>query len=278
VRVKTRQREGNGRGVMRFLNTLRDPEWTDPLPIFAWAIEHPEGVIVVDTGETARTSEPGYFPRWHPYYRAGVRMDVQPEEEIGPQLRNIGISPADVRWVVLTHLHTDHAGGLHHFPNSEILVAKAEYESARGVLGMLRGYLPHRWPAWFAPRVVEFGPDPVGAFPRSHGLTRAGDIHLVPTTGHSAGHLSVIVEEGDRAVFLAGDTTYTEAALVDGGVDGVSSMGGGVDAAARSIGRVKEYARQVPLVYLPSHDPEAGERLESRRALYESLEVQSGTG
>jgi N-acyl homoserine lactone hydrolase len=35
--------------------------------IYAFAIEHPEGVIVVDTGETAGVSEPGKFPRWQPF-------------------------------------------------------------------------------------------------------------------------------------------------------------------------------------------------------------------
>ena len=43
------------------LNILRDPSWTEPLPIFAFVIEHAEGLIVVDTGETARIAEPGYF-------------------------------------------------------------------------------------------------------------------------------------------------------------------------------------------------------------------------
>ena len=51
------------------------------------AISHAEGWIVVDTGETARATERGYFPRWHPYYRLGIREDVQPEQEIGPQLK-----------------------------------------------------------------------------------------------------------------------------------------------------------------------------------------------
>ena len=73
VAVKTRQREGMGRGKRRLMNTFLDRQWTDPLPILAWAVEHPEGVIVIDTGETARTSEAGYFPRWHPYFRTGLR-------------------------------------------------------------------------------------------------------------------------------------------------------------------------------------------------------------
>ena len=110
VAVKARQRSGKGPGPLRLAFTLADRVWTDQLPIYAWAIEHPEGVIVVDTGETARVSDSGYFPRWHPYYRLGVREWVEPEEEIGPRLRAIGISPVDVRWVVMTHLHTDHAG------------------------------------------------------------------------------------------------------------------------------------------------------------------------
>lgn len=267
VQVKQRQREGSGKGVARFLNTLRDEEWTEPLPIYAWVIEHPEGLLVVDTGETGRVREPGYFPSWHPYYRFGVRMNVDDEQEIGPRLRGIGLSPADVRWVVLTHLHTDHAGGLHHFPHSQILVSRTEYDCARGLLGRMRGYLPHRWPDWFAPQLVDFGGDAVGPFPRSHRLTRAGDVRLVPTAGHSTGHLSVIVAETEREIFLAGDASYTDGSLLAEVVDGVSSLGGGEGAALTALRRIKTYARRVPLVYLPSHDPRSRQRLESRRTL-----------
>ena len=59
VAVHERQREGSGPGPLRPVNTLLDRHWTDPLPIYVWVIEHPEGLIVVDTGETARIAEPG---------------------------------------------------------------------------------------------------------------------------------------------------------------------------------------------------------------------------
>src|SRR5262245_4259959 len=127
VAITQSWRRGKGRGTLRRLNTLLDRRWTEPLPIYAWAIEHPEGLIVVDTGETACAAQPGYFPAWHPYLRFAVRERVVPEEEIGPQLRTLGFDPRDVRWLVLTHLHTDHAGGLAHFPGAEILVTRTEY-------------------------------------------------------------------------------------------------------------------------------------------------------
>jgi hypothetical protein len=41
VAIKKRQRQGEGKGLVRLKNTMLDTEWTDPLPIYAWVIEHP---------------------------------------------------------------------------------------------------------------------------------------------------------------------------------------------------------------------------------------------
>ena len=131
VAIKQVQRQGREAGNP-LLNIVLDKNWTEPLPIFAFVIEHPEGLIVVDTGETARVAEPGYFPRWHPYYRYGLEEWVQPEEEISPQMRAMGLDPKDVRWVLLTHLHTDHAGGLAHFPKRSIWSRAASTHMQRG--------------------------------------------------------------------------------------------------------------------------------------------------
>lgn len=97
VSIHTRQVRGAGRGVLRLIITLLDRSWTEPLPIYAWVIEHPEGLIVVDTGETAHCSERGYFPWWHPYFRFGVRCHVRPSEEIGPQMKALGLGTDAVR-------------------------------------------------------------------------------------------------------------------------------------------------------------------------------------
>jgi glyoxylase-like metal-dependent hydrolase (beta-lactamase superfamily II) len=256
------------------MNTLSDTHWTDPLPIYAFVIEHPEGIIVIDTGETARASEPGYFPRWHLYFRLGVREWVKPDQEIGPQLRAIGIEPDDVRWVIMTHLHTDHAGGLAHFPKAEILVTRTEFELASGFGGKLRGYLPHRWPEWFSPTLVEFENTPLGPFPVSMTLTKKGDVHLVPTPGHSSGQMAVVFEDEDLSYFFAGDTSYTEALMLQQKIDGVAPD---ENAARQSLERALHFVSEQPTVYLPSHDPESIVRLEEKRVAVEPHNLEQGS-
>ncbi len=265
VSLTTAWREGVGHGRGRLLHAILDREWTEPLPIYAFAIEHPEGVIVVDTGEDARASQRSYFARWHPGLRA-FREFVEPEQEVGPQLKRLGIQPGDVRWVVLTHLHTDHAGGLHHFPDNEILVSRTELAYAAGLRGRLRGYVANKhWPTWFRPMTVELDPEPFGAFPQSLRLTEAGDVTLVPLPGHTPGQIGVLVDDGDHTVFLAGDSSYTQELMLRGKPDGV-----GTDEQAERLTheKIRAFAAETPTVYVVAHDPEAGARLAERRPVH----------
>jgi N-acyl homoserine lactone hydrolase len=269
VAVTSAWREGAGQGRSRLVHTILDREWTEPLPIYAFAIEHPEGVIVVDTGESARASRPGYFPRWHPGIRA-FRESVEPEQEVGPQLERLGIRPGDVRWVIMTHLHTDHAGGLHHFPDNEILVTRTELEFASGRRGRLRGYVANtHWPAWFTPTALELPPEPYGPFPQSLRLTEAGDVTLVPVPGHTPGQIGVLVGQGDHMVFIAGDSSYAQDLMLRGVADGV----GADDQVERlTHERIRAYAAANPTVYLVAHDPDTGARLAERRLVHPIVE------
>jgi glyoxylase-like metal-dependent hydrolase (beta-lactamase superfamily II) len=264
VAIKPRQVEGVGHGMRRQLNMFLDRGWTEPLPIYAFAIEHPEGVIVVDTGETARVKEPGYLPRWHPFYRFGLREWIEPQEEIGPQLERLGMAPGDVRWVVMTHLHVDHAGGLHHFPKSEILVSRKELELASGWRGRMRGYLNNHFPTWLDPTVVDLPSTAYGPFPRSMKLTAAGDVTIVGLEGHTPGHMGVVVEEDDHVVLLAGDSSYNQELMLRGAVDGVSPDEA---VARRTHERIRAFAAEKPTVYLVAHDPQTGDRLAQRRTV-----------
>lgn len=259
VTVKERQRRGRGPGPVRTLATMATRKWTEPLPILAWAVEHPDGLIVVDAGEVSGASRPGWFPSWHPYFRLAVSFRVTPDQELGPSLRAAGLDPADVKTLVLTHLHTDHAAGMGQVPNAEILVARAEWEAAQGFAGKLRGYLPHRFPADIAPRLLDLPEERYGPFQRS--MEVAPGVHAVATPGHSPGHLSVVLEDGDCRIVLAGDTSYDQEALLAQEIDGVSPDAG---ATRDTLRRMLELCREAPTVYLPSHDPGSAARLEAR--------------
>ena len=260
VAVPPNQRQGKGTGVLRIMNTFTDRRWTEPLPIYAWVIEHPKGVIVIDTGETAKATEPGYFPAWHPYFKK-VKEWVTPEQEVGPQLQALGIRPNDVRWVIMTHLHTDHAGGLHHFPKSEILVMRRAFELASGFAGQVRGFLPQHWPSWFAPKLIDLAPDPFGPFPGSFQVTGTADVIIVPTSGHTDAHVSVVVKDFDTTYFFAGDASYTQRLMLDQQIDGV---GLNAQAARQTLQRIRQFVQTTPTVYLPTHDPESSNRFATK--------------
>ena len=243
---------------------LLDNSWTEFLPIYAWLIEHPEGMLVVDTGESAKALQADYFPKWHPYFRSSVKMNVLPEDEIGHQLSALGIKPPDIKKVILTHFHTDHAGGLAYFPDSEFLVSEEEYRIAKSLGGPLRGYLPRHWPKWFAPIPIRFEKVALEAFKYTYPVTTSGDVIVIPTPGHTAAHISVLVRHESCYYLLAGDTTYSEQALIKRQVDGISPN---AHLALRTIDNILDFAKNHELVYLPTHDPQSAARLRARQTL-----------
>ena len=261
VKITQNWQVGHGEGLKRLANTLFDRNFTAWLPIYVWVIPHPEGLILIDTGIPADANKRLWFPPFMPLVQRAARFDMSPELEVGPQLEQLGFSTQDVRWVVLTHLHQDHEGGLHHFPQAEFIVSYGEWATATGLNGRMAGYLNQRWPEWFQPTLINFEPSSFGSFAGHHTLTKAGDVHLVPTPGHSPGHMSVIVEDGDVSFFFAGDTSYTAELLLAGKPDGI---GPDPQKQQETHQRILAYATQNPTVYLPSHDPEAQKRLAHR--------------
>lgn len=200
---------GNVRGKLRErgLRRYAPGGWSEgTLPVNVFAVEHPDGVCLFDAGQTARAAEPGYLPRWHPFLRL-ARFELTPDDEAAAQLARRGIPAERVRWIVLSHLHTDHVGGVGAFPGAQVLVSRIEWDLASGVAGRLRGYVPQHWPRSLTPRVVDLTGPPVGPFPASLDLAGDGVLVLVPTPGHTPGHISMLVR-GAGTWLCAGDLVH----------------------------------------------------------------------
>jgi N-acyl homoserine lactone hydrolase len=254
VAVKRAHRQLVGLEAARLLSIAADATWTSWMPIQTWVIQHPEGVIVVDTGETSRINEPDYAncdPVTGWVYRNNLRFAVTPADEIGAQLAALDIDPADVRYVVQTHLHSDHVGGMSAFPNATFYVPRADYPNSMGTL-------PCHYPTQFSPRFAEFSAQDLSAIGQGYRLTREGDVLIIPTHGHSMGHQSVLLRDGERDILFAGDTSFDEGQLRDGVVGGIVAD---VGLARATLTTLQTYVRERPTIYLPTHDPESRRRL-----------------
>ena len=241
VRVTTAFERGSGPVPLRQLRAIRDRHYTDPLPIHAWLVEHPDGPLLVDTGELADVRD---MP-W-------ARFSVTPQDEIDRLLSGVGVAPKDLKAIVFTHLHLDHRDGLARLPKVPALVGETELR--RSPLGRraLRGR---------ATTTIRLRHEPFGAFPTSAPLTGDGTIRAVPIPGHTLGQLAIVIDEGDRHVMLAGDSAYSQAQLLERHPDGIGAR----PATAReTMERILAHARRHPTVYLPSHDPESATRLANR--------------
>jgi glyoxylase-like metal-dependent hydrolase (beta-lactamase superfamily II) len=180
-----------------------------PLAMRCLLIEHPDGLVLVDTG--AGDKDDTKFRDIYGLENRGVRGATQLEDA----LLEAGHRSADVRWVINTHLHFDHAGGNTlrdgadgvrlAFPNATYVVQRGELEFARRTNERTRAsYLPPNF-------------EPI-ADQRKFKLLN-GDVQVLPgisvrvTPGHVPWHQTVVVADGgEQAVFL-GDLIATSAHL-----------------------------------------------------------------
>jgi N-acyl homoserine lactone hydrolase len=231
------------RGVRRYL----PGGWSEQAePVNVFAVVHPDGVLVFDTGQSAAAARPGYLQWWHPYLRL-ARFELTPEDEAADQLRELGIDLAAVRWVVLSHLHTDHVGGVGGFANAEVLVSRVEWTRATGLRGRIRGYVPQHWPKGLTPRLVDLDGPSVGPFASSYDVAGDGTLMLVGVPGHTPGHIALLVRAAGEASLLAGDFVHTAAEL---------------EKVAPEIAR---YCRAEGVAVLATHDPDALSRVADAR-------------
>jgi glyoxylase-like metal-dependent hydrolase (beta-lactamase superfamily II) len=245
---------------------LTSRRWTPPRPVNVYVIEHARGLILFDTGQDrASVTDGAYFPggfTGYLYHRL-ARFDIGEQDTLTAQLATLGYPPADVGTAILSHLHEDHIGGLGELAGAQLLVSAAEWAELAKPGPELRGYLRrHIQLPGLAWRRVSPEPtrDPALApFTASLDVMGDGSLILLPTPGHTAGSVSLLIRRvGRPPLLLAGDLTYGARILQRGQLPGVGSRRRLADTARKVLALQQQ---QPGLVVLPAHDPTAAQRL-----------------
>jgi N-acyl homoserine lactone hydrolase len=241
VKLHRRQVNPHSRDSLRLLATMFDRSWTDWLAIWTFAIEHPEGTVVVDAGQDPDFVTPG----WDLYGRTAVEFDVGEADRLTTRLREAGIDPASVRHHVFTHLHVDHVGA-GTLPGATAVLQAQEWKAGTRPAARLRGY-------------ITAGIEDPMTVSGDHDLYVDGTIRLLSTPGHTHGHQSVLVTPAKGPpVLLTGDAAYSEDNFVHGRNDGVVVN---PKQARASIARLQELCRGTPTVVAPTHDVGSADRI-----------------
>ena len=154
-------------------------------PAYVWVVDHPAGLVLVDTGMIDSTPE----------------LDREFQPVAHPEAL-----PREVVAVVNTHLHFDHCGGNRLFPGVPIHVQARELADAcAGAEHVVREWVDFAGAA-YVEHDGEAEPLP--------------GIRLLPTPGHTAGHQAVVVDTPGGAVVLAGDVAYSFRELGAGATEG----------------------------------------------------------
>jgi glyoxylase-like metal-dependent hydrolase (beta-lactamase superfamily II) len=100
-----------------------------PAPVLCFLIEHPKGLVLFDTGVSFTTAiDPARY--WGDKMARAFDPSVGRGEDLLRQLMDLGYQTDDIDYVVLSHLHIDHAGNIRYFSNADFIVQEAELAAA----------------------------------------------------------------------------------------------------------------------------------------------------
>lgn len=185
-------------GTIYTIDTLRYHECFKPYEIKLWCIAATDGKhkILVDTGIDSKCLD------W-------IKMNVDSKIYQSPQMETViaiknimGWEPEDIDIIINTHLHYDHCGSNHYFPNAFIYVQKKEYETAFNPKSPQKQLYAKRF---FDKKAISYFR---WIFLEKETTILPGVICL-PTPGHTYGHQSVLFHTTNGTVCVAGDASTT---------------------------------------------------------------------
>jgi N-acyl homoserine lactone hydrolase len=196
------------------------------MPCPSYLIEHPRGLVLFDTGFSPKgLKDPEtYFPDI-----ARLLLECRPDLGVDKQITGLGYRLAQIDYVIASHLHADHAGGLYLFPGSTFIIGPGEMSFATASCSQLSG----------RPYFLVEDIKPTRSFrwiETAHDLDLFGDgsIILLSSPGHTPGSLALFVRLPHRNFILSGDACHypaeVELGMAQGGVD--------TEAATRSLRRL----------------------------------------
>jgi N-acyl homoserine lactone hydrolase len=228
------------------------------IPIPAFIVEHPSaGLFLIDTGFHASVAVDAK-KNMGPILGRLFNTTMGPSDGMPDQIRARGLDPRAVKYVVMTHLHVDHASGVAQFPDATFIVTSREWKAATDEKGLTGGYVKRQFDHAFDWRTVDFDGDEVNSFSsfgRTLDLFGDGSVRLAYTPGHTLGHMSVVLRTKDAEFLVVADAAYTmrtlrESAMPFGAHDEHEFR--------RSLKEVQRYIEQTPsAVVCVGHDLEA---------------------
>lgn len=184
------------------------------LPVFCYLIEHPKGLLLVDTGWPRAISPAGVYDekavsRLLPKHLAAFyHPSVSAGQTAREQLMAMGLRPEDLDCVILTHLDPDHVAGLKELAGAKrIVLPEDEYFWACRTVYKAR----QPWQLWRDAPIERlfYRGSPLG--PNRWAIDLFGDesVQLVNVPGHTDGQAAVILRHGGRFVILAADAAFS---------------------------------------------------------------------
>lgn len=252
--------------MRRFASILADDEFAEPMPIWTYLVEHPQGRFVIDTGGAEDWTDPDAWscdPIAGRVSRSMAQVDVRSGEGIVDRLAALGLRPGDLDAAIITHLHFDHTAGIEAL-GVPTYVGQGDLDAAR-VIGatpcrFLRGAPLVAVEPRAATAAVRPGDPGDEALGPGLALTDDGTLRVYPTPGHTPGSLTIRLQTDQGDLWFIGDTTFDEQALdPTGPTASIHVQFPEVRALQETLGTLME---QTGALLLPAHDDDAGERLQ----------------